>query len=836
MNRRRSRPGGRISCACLSVLLTTCYHPPHARTPDADLAPGEKRPDRFTVHQLPSEGEPASPESFSPDPGIPLPIEPGRPVVELREEIIRTEEIPLPPEQFNPDPGVDQSIAPPSVRVKGNGAGTTRPAGGGFFDRGEQSPPTRGGFFKDDAVAGDGNFFEEEEAGMPKQGPRYEPEIPSDLQLPRADVEQYSLDAQLLPPPGEWEPFEPEIAGEFELPRGEVRYEEHIFEHWHADHYQEVEYPPFTRAVADRWRVPPGKWNRYPDDRTAETPYEEPTPYLWHPYFQSTLKGDVPIIGQDIFASLTLQNTTDVEARELPTPSGVSTARPFSSEFYGRGDQTVINSNTGITFEIFRGETSFRPVDWLFRIQPVFNVNYVSVHETSLVAADPRGLDASFQPNHHHFPGGFLPGDIDPDDIDDFLDPLLNPAIADLYQSRATERTKTRMAFQQLFFESHLLDLSENYDFAATRIGTQIFNADFRGHVFFDSNWGYRLFGNLGKNRLQYNLAFFDLFEKESFSELNTWEDRDQNVFVANLYWQDFLFKGYTTQFNFLANWDRGSQSNLTFDSAGNIVRPSPIGTIAPHDLEAYYLGWNGEGHIGRTNISHSLYHAFGEDEMNGIAGRAVDINAWMGALELSVDHDWMRHKLVLFCASGDEDATDGKAEGWDAIVDNPNFIGGPFSYWQRQGPNLGGTAVLLTQRLSLLPNLRSNKFLGQSNFVNPGIFIAGLGEEWEVTPKARLFANLNYLNFMDTDSISTALVTNDIDREIGWDLSFGVEYRPFLTENLKVNAGVGLLFTGAAFEDIYRKSTPTVPGFTAPDGGDDDLLYSGFITATTTF
>lgn len=815
MNRRRSRPKRRIPCACLSVLLTTCYHPPHPRTPETDLEPGEKRPDRLTAQQRPAEGEPASPGTFSPDTGSPLPIEPGSPVVEFREEIIRTKEDLLPPEQFNPDPGVDQTIDPHAARR-------------------EQLRPADGGFFKDDAGAGIDDFFKRD-AGAPTPGPRYVPAIPGDLQLPRADVEQYSLEAQVLPPRDEWEPLEPEIPEELGLPRDEVRYEEHIFEHWHAGPYADHEYPPFTRAVADRWRVPPGKWNRYPDDNIAETPYEEPTPYLWHPYFQSTLKGDIPIVGQDIFASLTLQNTTDVEHRELPTPSGVSTARPFSSEFYGRGEQTFINSNTGITFELFRGETSFRPVDWLFRIQPVFNVNYISAHETTVVAADPRGLGQSSNPPPDFFDPTTI-GGLDPGDIDSVLDPLLRSAIADLYQTRATERTETRVALQQFFFESHLLDLSENYDFAAARIGTQTFNADFRGHVFFDSNWGYRLFGNLGKNRLQYNLAFFDLFEKESFSELNTWDDRDQNIFVANLYWQDFLFKGYTTQFNFLANWDHGSQSNLIFDSAGNIVRPSPVGTIAPHDVEAYYLGWNGEGHIGRMNISHSLYHAFGEDELNGIAGRAVDVSAWMGAVELSVDTDWMRHKLVLFCGSGDEDATDGKAEGWDSIIDNPNFIGGPFSYWQRQGPNLGGTAVLLTQRLSLLPNLRSNKFLGQSNFVNPGIFIAGLGEEWEVTPKTRFFTNLNYLMFMETDPISTALVTHDIDREIGWDLSFGVEYRPFLTENLKLNAGVGLLFTGAAFDDIYRKSSPAVPGFTAPDGGDDDLLYSGFITATTTF
>jgi hypothetical protein len=208
-----------------------------------------------------------------------------------------------------------------------------------------------------------------------------------------------------------------------------------------------------------------------------------------------------------------------------------------------------------------------------------------------------------------------------------------------------------------------------------------------------------------------------------------------------------------------------------------------------------------------------------------------------MAALEISVDTDWMRHKFTLFYASGDGDASDNTATGWDAIVDNPNFAGGPFSYWQRQGLNLGGTAVGLKQRLSLIPDLSSNKFLGQSSFVNPGIFLAGVGEEWEITPKMRFFANLNYLMFMETDPISTALVTDDIDREIGWDLSFGVEYRPFLTENLRLTAGLGMLFPGAGMKDIYRKSSPGVPGFTANNTQEvPEVLYSGFFSATVTF
>lgn len=208
-----------------------------------------------------------------------------------------------------------------------------------------------------------------------------------------------------------------------------------------------------------------------------------------------------------------------------------------------------------------------------------------------------------------------------------------------------------------------------------------------------------------------------------------------------------------------------------------------------------------------------------------------------MAALELSVDTDWMRHKFSIFYASGDSDASDGKATGWDAIVDTPNFLGGQFSYWQRQGLNLGGTAVGLKQRLSLIPELSSNKFLGQSNFVNPGIFIIGVGEEWEVTPRTRFFANLNYLMFVNTDSLSTALVTDGIAKEIGLDLSFGVETRPLLTDNLRISGGLGMLFPGEGFKDIYRASSPGAPGFTPTSSDElDDVLFSGFLTLNMTF
>jgi hypothetical protein len=816
---QRFRMKERFAICCASALLVTCYHPPHERTPEWDLAPDQERPDRPTAHQIPAEAMPADPRSFSPDAGVEILPTPLPPEVKVHEKKIITRESPLAPAQFNPDPGMagvtgaDNSLLPAIEPEKPQG-----------FER----------FFRD-GLGPDNERFFERDAGVAKLPfPKFNPEIPKNLYLPREGVVRRELTIEPVERVEEW--YEPEIPGAMLVPRKGVRYEERIYEHWHAGHREHVEYPDHTEPVDNRYLIPTGRWDRYEDPGLAETPYEERTPYLWHPYYQSKLKGDIPIIGQDTFASLTFQNITDIEFRELPIPSGASAARPNSAEFYGDGRQEVIVTNTSFTLDVFRGETSFKPVEWLFRIQPVFNTNYISGYEANVVSPDPRGLGANTSPPPG-FNFGANPGGVNPGDIDFFLDPLLRPADSNFHNTRATERFENYLALQQFFFETHLFDLSDNYDFAAVRVGTQVFNADFRGHVFSDSNWGYRLFGNYLKNRLQYNIALFDLFEKESFSELNTWDDRNQNVFVANVYYQDFLFEGYTAQLAFLANWDSGSDSGLVYDSAGNIVRPAPVGSIKPHDVQAYYIGFSGEGHIGRLNLSHSLYHAFGEDELNGIAGRSVTISAWMAALELSVDTDWMRHKISFFYGSGDDNATDGTATGWDAIVDNPNFAGGPFSYWNRQGMNLGGTAVSLKQRLSLIPDLTSNKFLGQSNFVNPGIFIAGIGEEWILTPKLKAIANLNYLMFMNTDSIKTALVTENIDREIGWDLSFGLEFRPLLTDNIRLSAGIGLLFPGQGYKDIYRTSSPGVPGFTPNSPKETPgVLTSGFIGATLTF
>jgi hypothetical protein len=106
-----------------------------------------------------------------------------------------------------------------------------------------------------------------------------------------------------------------------------------------------------------------------------------------------------------------------------------------------------------------------------------------------------------------------------------------------------------------------------------------------------------------------------------------------------------------------------------------------------------------------------------------------------------------------------------------------------------------------------LLPALRSSKTEGQSNFVNPGLFLYNLGAEAELTPKLRAILNANYSHFHHTEPLSELLFQPDIRKRIGFDYGVGVLYRPLLSENWIVSAGYSSLIPGSGFTDIYSSN-----------------------------
>src|SRR5205085_5116249 len=218
---------------------------------------------------------------------------------------------------------------------------------------------------------------------------------------------------------------------------------------------------------------------------------------------------------------------------------------------------------------------------------------------------------------------------------------------------RGDTRLDHHLGLQEAFVEKKLFDVGHEYDFVSVRVGIQEFTSDFRGFMAVLEAPGVRVFGTLHSSRVEYNAAAFDLLEKDTNSGFNELRRRKAQVYVANVYFQDFLSPGYTQSFSFHANRDSGT---LHYDANGFLVRPAPIGVIGRNQVHSYYLGAAGNGHVGRVNVSNAFYHAFGDETNNPIAARRVDINAPMAAAELSVDKDWVRIKGAALVASGDGD------------------------------------------------------------------------------------------------------------------------------------------------------------------------------------
>ena len=528
--------------------------------------------------------------------------------------------------------------------------------------------------------------------------------------------------------------------------------------------------PDTLPPVADVYNVVPNRWAlEQPDYRryspTGEYVY---TKSRWYdPFNRNRLKGDEPIwpavLGQQTFLNITGSSESFFDGRRVPSPSNVSAAQPGSSGFFGRGEQAFFDQTIRVSFDLFHGDAAFKPVDWRIRITPEVSLNNLAVRELGIVSPDVRN---------------------------------------------GSNRFDTHIGLQEAFVEVKLADLSPNYDFISARAGIQQFNTDFRGFLFVDEEPGLRIFGNLHSDKIEYNVAYFHFLEKNTNSGLNSLEDRHQQVILGNVYLQDFFFPGYTAEFVAAYNKDDPS---LHYDDNGFLVRPSPIGSVINqgvgpilHGIRVGYFGWLGSGHIGRLNITHAFYQAVGEDTFNPIAGKSVTVNAQMAAAELSYDKDWIRYRISAFFTSGDANPRDNRARGFDSIVDLPNFAGGLFSFWNREGIRLTGSGVLLTTPGSLIPSLRSSKEEGQANFVNPGIFIANAGADFDITPKLRGFANVNFLRFERTEPLEYLLFQSRIRHTIGTDFGLGVEYRPPLTENIVLTGGASALAPGNGFQDIY--------------------------------
>ena len=226
----------------------------------------------------------------------------------------------------------------------------------------------------------------------------------------------------------------------------------------------------------------------------------------------------------------------------------------------------------------------------------------------------------------------------------------------------------------------------------------------------------------LANNRWQYNAAFFDLLEKDTNSELNTFEKREQKVCVANVFSQDFLTLGYTLSLSFHCSRDEASVA-LRRERLPGAARARSAAS-GPHEVKSHYLGLGRATatSAGSTSPTPSTRRS-ASDELNADRRRERSTSSAQMAAARALDRQGLaapQGSALLRLGRRRRRRRQG-ARGFDSIYDNPTFAGGPFSFWNRSGIALTQTGRAAQGAGQPAAHLRTNKFEGQANFVNPG-------------------------------------------------------------------------------------------------------------------
>src|SRR5690606_12461424 len=181
--------------------------------------------------------------------------------------------------------------------------------------------------------------------------------------------------------------------------------------------------------LPDRWRIMESLGFKHP----------------WYdPYNQNIWKGDKPmplpgLEGSDWFLRLVGVSDTVLEPRSIPTPVGPQGSQdPDALDIFSGIDQTIFAQTLLAGIIVFKGDTVFMPPTHEFRLTLAGQYNRVDVDDVRALEIDP---------------------------------------------TRGNSRDDGFIGIQELFYDKHLRDVSDRYDFDSIRIGIQPFSTDFRGFL-----------------------------------------------------------------------------------------------------------------------------------------------------------------------------------------------------------------------------------------------------------------------------------------------------------------------------------------------------------------
>ena len=170
------------------------------------------------------------------------------------------------------------------------------------------------------------------------------------------------------------------------------------------------------------------------------------------------------------------------------------------------------------------------------------------------------------------------------------------------------------------------------------------------------------------------------------------------------------------------------------------------------------YLGYSVDGHLGKLNLTGSLYEVLGLEEAGEFGANHTRVQASFAAVELSRDFDWIRMRASGLYASGDSNPFDKTAHGFDGLSQSALFAGADSSFFIHQQLPLALSQINLKVRDSLFPDLRSAAAPGAANYENPGLRLVGLGADFDFSPSVRLSFDANHLWFDQTATLAAVL------------------------------------------------------------------------------
>jgi AMIN domain len=473
------------------------------------------------------------------------------------------------------------------------------------------------------------------------------------------------------------------------------------------------------------------------------------------PYHQNRLKGDFPAFGEKWFSEIDVFQTFIYKSRK-----NVDFTQEFNANqkcFHSTGEECLHNNfmdeNGIFGFEIRHNDDRFFPSDFRIHMDGIADFRH-----------DPNAVNVQSAGNAEIF--------------DAFSD------------------------VQLANFGTH------NFNQMFLRGGLQAFKSDFHGLIFNDTGLGGRIFGQALKNRLRYDVVYLKLFQRNAVSTLFDFRIPSQHqVVITRFTWEDFLVKGWNSEWTFHFNHDPRKAN-----SAKN---------LAALDLDTFYAGATFNGNLGRFIFNPAIYGVFGSADHNVITNgipAAVhhDVRAWNGVIDLEYPIDFLKFRFGYVYASGDN--PNSKTDtGFDAISDATVLFGGPFSYWTGEDIKFG--AGDLVRANSFFPSLRGGN--AQANYENPGLQLVNLGMDATITRRLQTSFNVNYYYFNSLGTfpgVGVANTVNGLNAFIINHHSGAIEENAFLrwkpvlhqiNDLFVIDFGFAVMQPLAGMHDIFGRSTP---------------------------